>query len=160
MEEVDSGELVTVGHHKDRASEKVTTRTQLRKEGGLLSGLLTTAKETAPAPGLEFVQAAIAAEEERLRRSRGSGACLNEEQKAAIAYLVDPVRWAALEGFAGAGKTSCCRPVVDAYRRAGLVDKVILVRPPAAPPSHRRKRSGRTCPARSRGCTAWCPGAS
>ena len=129
MEEVNSsGELVTVEHHKDHAQEKVTTRTLLDKEQELLSGLPATANEPMPAPSSEHVQAAKDAEESRLRKATGNpDARLHEEQHAAIDYLTRGVRWAALVGYAGSGKTICCRPVVDAYRRAGLVDKVIMV---------------------------------
>ena len=110
----------------DHARDRLTTRTNLAKEAYVVSEVAKAASEKAPSPKEQFVEAAIAATERRLRE-RDPQAALAEEQKEAIRYLARPVRWASMEGWAGTGKTFCTRPFIDAYRRSGLVDQVIMV---------------------------------
>jgi ATP-dependent exoDNAse (exonuclease V) alpha subunit len=44
-----------------------------------------------------------------------SGFALSDEQRAVLAHLCAPVGWASLEGWAGTGKTTVVRAMVDAY---------------------------------------------
>src|SRR6266545_2056521 len=90
---------------------RMTTTALLAQEHAIVQAAKAKATTTVPAPTgamIERVAAEIA---------RRAGYELSGEQHQVVAHLCATVGWASLEGWAGTGKTTALRTVVDAYDR-------------------------------------------
>jgi conjugative relaxase-like TrwC/TraI family protein len=88
---------------------RLTTAVLVQQEQAIVNIARQKTQHPMPAPTaatVEWAAATIAA--------RG-GFALSAEQRAVLAHLCAPVGWASLEGWAGTGKTTVVRAMVDAY---------------------------------------------
>jgi len=92
------------------AGPRLTTNALLDQERAIVATARTKAHTTVAAP--TPTQLHLAA----LQVQADLGHPLSSEQRAALEHLCAPVGWAALEGYAGTGKTTVVRAVVGAYQ--------------------------------------------
>jgi conjugative relaxase-like TrwC/TraI family protein len=89
---------------------KLTTTLLVQQERAIVTIARQKTRHPAPAPTSATVEQAAAT----ITTQRGFA--LSHEQRAVLAHLCAPVGWASLEGWAGAGKTTVVRAMVDAYQ--------------------------------------------
>jgi conjugative relaxase-like TrwC/TraI family protein len=88
---------------------KLTTTVLVQQEQAIVNIARQKTRHSVPAPTTATVEQAAAT------IATQSGFALSEEQRAVLAHLCAPVGWASLEGWAGTGKTTVVRAMVDAY---------------------------------------------
>ncbi len=90
---------------------RLTTTALLGQERAIVETATTKAASAVPAPSPAMLRRAAG------EVARQSGYELSAEQHRVVEHLCAPVGWAALEGWAGTGKTTAMRAVVGAYQR-------------------------------------------
>ncbi len=88
---------------------KLTTTVLVQQEQAIVDIAQQKTQWPVPAPNTATVEQAAGAVATR------GGFALSDEQRAVLAHLCAPVGWASLEGWAGTGKTTAVRAMVDAY---------------------------------------------
>ncbi len=91
------------------SQSRLTTTVLVQQEKAIVAIARQKTQHPVPAPTTAAVEQAAAT-----IATRG-GFVLLEEQRAVLAHLCAPVGWVSLEGWAGTGKTTVVRAMVDAY---------------------------------------------
>jgi ATP-dependent exoDNAse (exonuclease V) alpha subunit len=89
---------------------RLTTTVLIQREQTIVTIARQKTQQPVPAPTTAAVEQAAATIATQRRFA------LSAEQRAVLAHLCAPVGWASLEGWAGTGKTTVVRAMVDAYR--------------------------------------------
>jgi len=88
---------------------RLTTAVLVQQEQAIVTVARQKTQHPVPAPTTATIEQAAAA------IAIQGGFALSAEQRAVLAHLCAPVGWASLEGWAGTGKTTVVRAMVDAY---------------------------------------------
>ena len=88
---------------------KLTTTVLVQQEQAIVTIARQKTQWPVPAPTPATIEQAAAT------IATQGGFVLSEEQRAVLAHLCAPVGWASLEGWAGTGKTTVVRAMVEAY---------------------------------------------
>src|SRR6266508_5343132 len=88
---------------------KLTTAVLVQQERTIVEVAQQKTQQPVPAPPPPTVQRVA------VQLAARGGFALTAEQRAVLAHLCAPVGWASLEGWAGTGKTTVVRAMVDAY---------------------------------------------
>jgi conjugative relaxase-like TrwC/TraI family protein len=88
---------------------RLTTTVLVQHEQAIVTIARQKTQQPVPAPTPATVQRAAAT------IATHGGFALSDVQRAVLAHLCAPVGWASLEGWAGTGKTTVVRAMVDAY---------------------------------------------